>query len=243
MNKKSISICCSIMSALLISSSFSLIHAEGPTTDNSCLNQSLAEVQSQEPGSDDTILKNLSDESSYSEEESDSYLDEKTGKVIDPYVKPGMADLYHLNKAIEISYKKSNSFFCSKSKKIFYSKVTDHLFHISDSFKFASRFKPYHENLCNAQVIVTQMQELTNLINVNAKCISWSTRSTALKSMHTYFHAEPIMTGINFDSGEVGADDMVAYLKSHYPDNNSLMNFIQSLANRMEIFQPVIYYS
>ena len=87
------------------------------------------------------------------------------------------------------------------------------------------------------------MQELSNIMNRNSKCISWSTRSTALRAMHTYFRAESIMPGIDFSSGEVGADDMVSYLKAHYKDNDSLMTFIQSLANRMEIFEPVIYYA
>ena len=87
------------------------------------------------------------------------------------------------------------------------------------------------------------MPELSNIINRNSKCISWSTRSTALKTMHKYFSAESIMPGMDFSSGEVGADDMVAYLKAHYKDNDSLMTFIQSLANRMEIFEAVIHYA
>ena len=221
MIKKSIFLCLSVMFAISISSTHNIIHAEDPIHD--------------------VTLVNVSDP--FSEEESESYIDEETGKVIDPFVKPGMADLSHLNKSIEIAYKKSRSFFCSKSKKIFYSNVKEHLFNISDSFKFAGIFKPYNENLCNAQVIITQMQELSNIINRNSKCISWSTRSTALSAMHKYFSAESIMPGIDFSSGEVGADDMVAYLKSYYKDNDSLMLFIQSLANRMEIFEAIIYYA
>ncbi len=61
--------------------------------------------------------------------------------------------------------------------------------------------------------------------------------------MHTHFHTESIMSGTDFSSGEVGADDMVAYLKVKYQNSYSLMIFIQSLANRMEIFESVIYYT
>lgn len=87
------------------------------------------------------------------------------------------------------------------------------------------------------------MQELVNIMERNSKCISWSTRSTALKAMHTYFSAESIMPGIDFSTNEVGADDMANYLRSHFTNNDSLMNFIQGLSNRMEIFEAIIYYA
>lgn len=238
MKNKNISIFCSIISAFSICMPLSSIYAE----DNNTIYTSLTSSQ-QNQDHENMKINNISEPSSEEDSDSDSYLDEKTGKVIDPFVRPGMADLLHLNKSIEITYKKCFSLFCSKQKKIFYSNLIDHLFKISDYFKFASISTPYQENICNAQVIVSQMQELVNIMERNSKCISWSTRSTALKAMHTYFSAESIMPGIDFSTNEVGADDMANYLRSHFTNNDSLMNFIQGLSNRMEIFEAIIYYA
>lgn len=101
MKNKNISIFCSIISAFSIYMPLSPIHAEGNNSDNSAIYTSLTSSQ-QNKNSENVKLNNIFESSS--EEDSDSYLDEKTGKVIDPFVRPGMADLSHLNKSIEITY-------------------------------------------------------------------------------------------------------------------------------------------
>ncbi|MDR1627251.1 MAG: hypothetical protein LBR79_00570 [Oscillospiraceae bacterium] len=208
---------CSIISVLAISQFSNLLHAT-----NDLCHQPFVNPQN--------------------ENETPFYLDEKTDKVVDLRVKPGMPNLSHLNRAIEISNKKSGAFFCSKCKKEFFYKIIDLLFEISDSFGFASCFNPYHHNLGAAQVIVSQLQTLFNIMNSGSKYIPWSVRSTALGVMHEWFYIESILPGLDLNSGEVGADDISAYLQLHYQNNDSIMNFIQSLTDRMEIFYVIIDY-